>query len=292
MIIVLVGLLYVRLPSSFLPAEDQGYFITNIQLPVGAAQERTDEVLKQVEEYFLKQPEIESFITVAGFSFNGRGQNSALSFGRLKDWSQRKGAEHTVQAVIARAAGKFASIKDAIIFPLNPPAIAELGNSTGFDLQLQDLAGLGHEKLLAARNQLLEMAAKNPHRRWACACRAWKTPRNLKSMWMKARPARSASSLGRHQLTLQTSFGSTYVNNFINGNRVQRVIVQLDAPFRMSPDDVKNVYVRNRTGTMVPLSAFTTVKWIYGSPQLQNYNGFPSYEFVGARRPARAPVKR
>ena len=154
-----------HLPSSFLPAEDQGYFITNIQLPVGAAQERTDEVLQQVEEYFLKQPEIESFITVAGFSFNGRGQNSALSFGRLKDWSKRKGAEHTVQAVIARAAGKFSAVKDAIIFPLNPPAINELGNSTGFDLQLQDLAGLGHEKLLAARNQLAGNGRKESARR-------------------------------------------------------------------------------------------------------------------------------
>ena len=156
-IVFLVGFIYVKMPSSFLPGEDQGYFITNIQLPVGATQERTDHVLKQVEEYFLKQPEIESFITVAGFSFNGRGQNSALSFGRLKDWSERKGAEHTVQAVIERAFGRFSSIKDAVIFPLNPPAIAELGNSTGFDLQLQDLGGLGHEKLLEARNQLLEM---------------------------------------------------------------------------------------------------------------------------------------
>src|SRR5947208_12034053 len=162
LIIGLVCLFYVSLPSSFLPSEDQGYFITNIQLPVGATKERTDEVLRQVEDYFLKQPEIESFITVAGFSFNGRGQNSALSFGRLKDWNTRKGAEHTVQAVIARAAAKFSSIKDAIIFPLNPPAINELGNSTGFDLELQDLAGLGQEKLLAARNQLVEMAAKNP----------------------------------------------------------------------------------------------------------------------------------
>src|SRR5205809_1183772 len=162
LIIGLVCVLYRNLPSSFLPAEDQGYFITHIQLPVCATKERTDAVLRQVEDYFLKQPEIESFITVAGFSFNGRGQNSALSFGRLKDWSKRKGAEHTVQAVIARAAGKFSSVKDAIIFPLNPPAINELGNSTGFDLQLQDLAGLGHAKLLAARNQLLEMARKDP----------------------------------------------------------------------------------------------------------------------------------
>src|SRR5437868_6539649 len=147
-IIGLVCLLYVKLPSSFLPAEDQGYFITNIQLPVGAAKGRTDEVLRQVEEYFLKQPEIESFITVAGFSFNGRGQNSALSFGRLKDWSERKGSEHTVQAVIGRAFGRFSTIKDAIIFPLNPPAINELGNSTGFDMELEDLGGLGHERFL------------------------------------------------------------------------------------------------------------------------------------------------
>ncbi|HEY9509778.1 MAG TPA: efflux RND transporter permease subunit, partial [Verrucomicrobiae bacterium] len=162
-IIGAVAWLYLRMPSAFLPAEDQGYFITNIQLPVGATQERTFEVLKQVEDYYSKQPEIESFITVAGFSFNGRGQNSALSFARLKDWSERSGKEHSVQAVIARASGYFAKVKDAIIFPVNPPAIAEMGNSSGFDFQLQDLGGLGHEKLVEARNQLLEMAAKNPN---------------------------------------------------------------------------------------------------------------------------------
>jgi multidrug efflux pump len=283
-IIFLVGLFYLRLPSSFLPEEDQGYFITNIQLPVGAAQERTDAVLKEVEEYFLKQPEIESFITVAGFSFNGRGQNSALSFGRLKDWSERKGADHTVQAVVARALGTLGSIKDAIIFPLNPPAIAELGNSTGFDLQLQDLAGLGHERLLAARNQLLEMAAKNPLV-VGVRIQGLEDAAQLKIDVDEDKASALGIGLGDINSTLQTSFGSTYVNNFINGNRVQRVIVQLDAPFRMSPDDLKNLYVRNRTGTMVPLSAFTTVRWIHGSPQLQNYNGFPSYQFVGA--PAR-----
>jgi len=239
-----------------------------------------DEVLRQVEEYFLKQPEIESFITVAGFSFNGRGQNSALSFGRLKDWNQRKGAEHTVQAVIARAAAKFASIKDAIIFPLNPPAINELGNSTGFDLQLQDLAGLGHERLLAARNQLLEMAARNPVVA-GVRVQGLEDAAQLKINLDEAKAQALGVSAIEINATLQTAFGSTYVNNFINGNRVQRVLVQLDAPFRMSPDDVKNVYVRNRTGTMVPLSAFTTVKWSYGSPQLQHYNGFPSYEIIG-----------
>jgi multidrug efflux pump len=286
-IIVLVGYFYTHLPSSFLPAEDQGYFITNIQLPVGAAQERTDEVLSQVEEYFLKQPEIESFITVAGFSFNGRGQNSALSFGRLKDWGLRKGPEHTVQAVIGRAFGKFSSIKDAIIFPLNPPAISELGNSTGFDVQLQDLAGLGHEKLLAARNQLLEMASKNPLV-VGVRVQGLEDAAQLKIDVDEGKASALGVALGDVNSTLQTSFGSAYVNNFINGNRVQRVIVQLDAPYRMSPDDVKNIYVRNRTGTMVPLSAFTTVRWIYGSPQLQNYNGFPSYELVGGPAPGKS----
>lgn len=286
-IVFLVGLFYARLPSSFLPAEDQGYFITNIQLPVGAAQERTDEVLRQVEEYFLKQPEIESFITVAGFSFNGRGQNSALSFGRLKEWSERKGSQHTVEAVIARAAGKFSSIKDAIIFPLNPPAINELGNSTGFDLQLQDLAGLGHEKLLAARNELLGMAAQNPLV-VGVRVQGLDDAAQLKIDVDEGKASALGVALGDINSTLQTSFGSTYVNNFINGNRVQRVIVQLDAPFRMSPDDVKNIYVRNRTGTMVPLSTFTTVRWIYGSPQLQNYNGFPSYELIGAPAPGKS----
>src|SRR5882762_4251875 len=287
LIIGLVCVLYVKLPSSFLPAEDQGYFITNIQLPVGAAKERTDEVLRQVEDYFLKQPEIESFITVAGFSFNGRGQNSALSFGRLKDWNTRKGAEHTVQAVIARAAEKFSAIKDAIIFPLNPPAIAELGNSTGFDLQLQDLGGLGHARLLAARNQLLEMAGKNPMV-VGVRVQGLDDAAQLKIDVDEGKASALGLSLGDINTTLQTSFGSAYVNNFINGNRVQRVIVQLDAPFRMSPDDVKNIYVRNRTGTMVPLSAFTTVSWVYGSPQLQNYNGFPAYELVGAPTPGKS----
>src|SRR6266568_2742523 len=286
-IIFLVGLFYLHLPSSFLPAEDQGYFITNIQLPVGATQDRTDEVLRQVEEYFLKQPEIESFITVAGFSFNGRGQNSALSFGRLKDWSKRKGAEHTVQGVIGRAAGRFSSIKDAIIFPLNPPAIAELGNSTGFDLQLQDLGGLGHAKLLAARNQLLEMSAKNPLV-VGVRVQGLDDAAQLKIDVDEGKASALGVALGDINSTLQASFGSSYVNNFINGNRVQRVIVQLEAPFRMSPDDVRNVYARNRTGTMVPLSAFTTVRWIYGSPQLQNYNGFPSYEFAGAPVPGKS----
>jgi multidrug efflux pump len=286
-IVVLVGLLYVRLPSSFLPAEDQGYFITNVQLPVGATQERTDEVLRQVEEYFLKQPEIESFITVAGFSFNGRGQNAALSFGRLKPWDERKGRDHTVEAVVGRAAAKFAQIKDAIIFPLNPPAIAELGNSTGFDFMLQDLAGNGHGKLMQARNQLLGMAAQNPNV-VAVRPQGLEDAAQLKIEVDEAKATALGVTIEAINSTLATSFGSAYVNNFINGNRVQRVIVQLDAPFRMSPDDIKKIFVRNRTGDMVPLAAFTTVHWTYGSPLLQKYNGFPSVELVGAAPPGKS----
>lgn len=286
-IIALVGFFYVRMPSSFLPAEDQGYFITNIQLPVGATQERTDAVLKGVEEYFLKQPEIESFITVAGFSFNGRGQNSALSFGRLKDWDQRKGKEHTVQAVVGRAAATFAAIKDAIIFPLNPPAIAELGNSTGFDFMLQDLAGVGHEKLMEARNQLLGMAAQNPML-MGVRPQGLEDAAQLKISVDEVKATALGVSLAEINATLATSFGSAYVNNFINGNRVQRVIVQLDAPYRMSPDDIKKVFVRGSNGQMVPLSAFTTVEWIYGSPLLQKYNGFPAVEIVGAAAPGKS----
>ena len=178
--------------------------------------------------------------------------------------------------MIARAAGKFAAVKDAIIFPLNPPAINELGNSTGFDMQLQDLAGLGHEKLLAARNQLLALAAKNPHV-VGVRVQGLEDAAQLKIDIDEGKASTLGVALGDINSALQTCFGSAYVNNFINGNRVQRVIVQLDAPFRMSPDDVKNVYVRNRTGPMVPLSAFTNVRSIYGSPQLKNYNAFPSY---------------
>jgi multidrug efflux pump len=286
-IVILVGVLYARLPSSFLPAEDQGYFITNIQLPVGAAQARTDRVLSTVEQYFLKQPEIESFITVAGFSFNGRGQNSALSFGRLKDWSMRKGAEHTVQGVVNRALGAFMSVKDAIIYPLNPPAIAELGNSTGFDLQLQDLGGLGHARLLEARDRLLAMSASNPAV-VGVRVQGLDDAAQLKIDVDEAKAGALGVAPADINTTLEACFGSAYVNNFINGNRVQRVIVQLDAPYRMSVDDMKSLFVRNNAGTMVPMSAFATVRWIYGSPQLQNYNGFPAYEIVGAPAPGRS----
>jgi multidrug efflux pump len=281
---VLVGYLYKKMPSSFLPEEDQGYFLTLITLPDGATDERTRDALLEAEKFFAQQPEIENYFTVAGFSFTGRAQNSGLAFLRLKPWDERKGKEHGVQAVIQRGLAGLGGIKDAMVFPLNPPAIPELGNSSGFDFWLQDVGGVGHEALMAARNQMLGMAAQSP-------VLAGVRPQGLNdTAQMKVEIDQDkASALGISpadiNTAMQTSFGSSYVNNFVNGTRVQRVIVQLDAKFRMKPDDLGNVYVRNNLGKMVPLSAFTRTDWSFGSPQLQRYDGLPAVNIVGAAKP-------
>ncbi len=282
LIVVTAGVvvLYKRMPSSFLPEEDQGYFLTLFTLPVGATDERTKEVLRQAEEYLAKQPEVEHFFTVAGFSFAGRAQNSGLAFIRLKPWEDRPGKDHKVQAVIQRALIGFGGIKDAIVFPLNPPAIPELGTSSGFDFWLQDLGGVGHEALAAAQGQLLGMAAEN------------KTLQGVRPMGLadtaqmkieldQDKASALGVSLADINTTMQTAFGSAYVNNFVNGPRVQRVIVQLDAKFRMTPDDIGKVFVRNKNGGMVPLSSVTKVEWSFGSPQLQRYNGVPAMNIQG-----------
>jgi len=275
-----VGWLYVRMPSAFLPEEDQGYFMTIIQLPVGATDARTTDVIHQVEDYFSKQPEIENYFTVAGFSFNGRAQNSALAFLKLKPWEERKGAEHKVQGIIGRAMAQFSHIKDAMVVPLNPPAIPELGTSAGFDFWLQDVGNVGHDKLMEARNQLMGMAGQNK-------AIGMIRPQGLEDMaQMKIeldqdKASALGISLAEINSTMQTAFGSAYVNNFVNGPRVQRVIVQLDAQFRMQPEDIGKVHVRNKEGKMVPLSAITKVEWIYGSALLQRYNGVPAVNLVG-----------
>jgi hydrophobe/amphiphile efflux-1 (HAE1) family protein len=283
-ICVVVGWLYVRMPSAFLPEEDQGYFVTNIALPVGASNARTQEVIREVERYLAEQPEVESYITVAGFSFSGRGQNSALAFVRLVPWEERKGADHHVKAVIGRATAAFGQIKDALVFPVNPAAIPELGNSTGFDFWLQDAGGLGHEKLMEARDQLLGMAASNPSL-FMVRPQAMEDAGQMKIELDQDKASAMRVSLAEINSTMQTAFGSSYVNNFVNGPRVQRVIVQLDAPFRMSPEDLGNVHVRNQDGNMIPLSSFISTSWIHGSPQLQRYNGLPAVNIVGAAAP-------
>jgi len=286
-IIILVAVLYKRMPSSFLPEEDQGYFITNISLPVGATYERTRAVLKKVEDYFLSQPETDKIITVAGFSFNGRGQNSALSFIRLKDWKLRPGAEHKVQAIIGRAFGAFSQIKDAIIFPINLPPIPELGTSSGFDMQLEDQGSLGHEKLMKVRDQLMALAAHNPNV-MGVRMQGLEDTAELKIDIDQDKASAMGVSLAEINTALQANFGSLYVNNFVHGNRVQRVIMQLDAPFRMLPQDIGKVYVRNTQGQMVSLSGLVNLQWTYGAPQLQRYNGFPAIEIVGSTPPGKS----
>jgi len=283
-VIGVVVVLYKNMPSAFLPEEDQGYFITLMSLPVGATDERTNDVLLKAEEYFKNQPEIEHYFTVAGFSFAGRAQNSGLAFLRLKPWEERPNKDSKVQAVIGRAMMGLGGIKDAIVFPVNPPAIPELGTSSGFDFWLQDVGGVGHAAIDAAKGQLLGMAANNP-KLLGVRPQGLNDAAQMKIELDQDKASALGVSLADINTTMQTAFGSAYVNNFVNGPRVQRVIVQLDAQFRMTPEDIGKVYVRNKSGGMVPLSAVTKVEWTFGSPQLQRYNGLPAVNIVGAAAP-------
>jgi multidrug efflux pump len=272
-------LLYVRLPTSFLPQEDQGYIITNIQLPPGATTNRAVEVLEKVEQFYLKNPAVERVIGVTGFSFSGNGQNAALVFTPLKDWSERT-PDQSADALAGKAFGAFMGIKDAIVYPLNPPPIPELGNATGFTFRLQDRAGLGHDALLAARNQLLGMAAQSK-------VLAGVRPEGLEDtpQFQLNIDRDKANALGVTfadiNTTLSTALGSSYINDFPNQGRQQRVIVQADETRRMQPEDLLKLYVRNSNGGMVPFSSFTSAKWIVGPVQLFRYNGYPSMKISG-----------
>ncbi len=283
LIVACVGLLYARLPASFLPSEDQGYIITNVQLPSGASTGRTLEVLKEIEEYYLKQPAVEHVISISGFSFSGNGQNAGLVFTPFTDWSKR-GKEDSADAIAARAFGALSTIKDAIVFPLNPPPIRELGNATGFTFRLQDRAGLGHDALVAARNQMLGMAAQSP-------ILAGVRPEGLEDAPQLQLDINrdKANALGvtfeSINSVMSTMLGSSYVNDFPNQGRQQRVIVQADAPRRLQPEDLEKLYARSATGAMVPFSSFTTSKWINGPVQLIRYNGYPAMKISGGVKP-------
>jgi len=283
-IVFAVAWLFVHLPSAFLPAEDQGYFINLIQLPVGATQQRTVEALKKMEHYFFSQPDVGDVIDVAGFSFAGQAQNAALAFVHLKPWNTRPGAAHSVQAIIQRAFVAFGAIPDAFIIPVNPPPIPELGIVAGFDMELEDQAGLGHAKLMDGRRQLIALAATNREVQGLQMQALEDTP-ELQIDVDKTKAAALGVSLADLDTTLTTCFGSYYINNFINGNRVQHVVAQLDAPYRMLPQDLGKVYVRANGTNMAPLSEMVTTRWIYASPSLQHYNGFPALELTGAAAP-------
>jgi multidrug efflux pump len=278
---IAAALLYQRLPKSFLPAEDQGNLIVNIQLPPGATRERTQGVLEQVERYMLQQPEVAGMVGVLGFSFSGSGQNAALAFVTLKDWAERKGAEHSAQAVAQRAFGGLAPIRDASIFALSPPPIRELGNSSGFSLRLQDRAGLGHEALLAARNQFLGLAARSPLLAQVRPDGLEDAPQ-LQVEIDRERAAAMGIGFDAINTAISAALGSAYVNDFPNAGRVQRVVVQADAPARMQAEDILRLTVTNARGQSVPFSSFASTRWIQGPVQTTRYNGYPAMGISGS----------
>ncbi|KJV28669.1 multidrug transporter [Aquitalea magnusonii] len=280
-IIIAMTVLFMRLPTSFLPEEDQGILFTQVQLPPGATQERTDAALLQVQKHFLNDPAVSSLFTVSGFSFAGSGQNMGLGFVQLKPWDERNRPDLSVKAVAGRAMGAFSQIRDAMIFAFAPPAVMELGNASGFDLQLQDRAGLGHDKLMAARNQLLGMAAKNPKLMAVRPNGLSDNPQYLLDVDHEKANALGVS-VSDINTTLSTAIGSSYVNDFIDRGRIKKVYLQGDAPYRMSPEDLTNWYVRNSSGAMVPFSAFASSHWGFGSPRLERYNGQSSVEIQGS----------
>jgi multidrug efflux pump len=279
----IVAWLYVRLPSSFLPNEDQGYIIANVQLPPGAARGRTEAVLAEVDKYFRSQPGVARTIAVAGFSFSGSGQNAGLVFIPLKDWKER-GPDQSAEAIAGRSFAGLAHIQDAQIFALSPPPIRELGNATGITARLQDRGGLGHEALLAARNQLLEMAGKSK-------VLVGMRPEGLEDApQMQVDVDREkANALGVAftdiAASLGTALGSSYVNDFANSGRQQRVIVQADQARRMQPEDILRLHVRSSSGTMVPFASFATTRWVTGPIQLVRYNGYPAYRLSANAAP-------
>ncbi|AYM89150.1 multidrug efflux RND transporter permease subunit AcrB [Serratia sp. T13T92] len=290
LIVVGMAVLFMRLPSSFLPDEDQGILLTMVQMPAGATQERTQKVLDEVNRYYHEKEgdNINSVFTVNGFGFSGQGQNTGLAFVSLKDWSERKGEENKVPAIAARAMGAFSQIKDGLVFAFNLPAIVELGTATGFDFQLIDQANLGHEKLTAARNQLLGMAAEHPDLLVGVRPNGLEDTPQFKLIIDQEKAQTLGVSLSDINTTIGTALGGSYVNDFIDRGRVKKVYVQADAPFRMLPNDIDNWFVRGSTGQMVPFSSFATAKWEYGSPRLERYNGLPSMEILGQAAPGKS----
>jgi len=295
-----VALLFMKLPSSYLPDEDQGTIITSVSAPVGTPASQTLEVVKKVEAYYRSQPEVDQLITLTGFSFNGSGQNNALAFVKLKDWSARRGSNGSAAAVIQRANMHFAASHEAQVFAVNPPAIQELGTQSGLDFELEDRAGQGHDKLMAARQQLMALAAKDTALSGMRPGGLEDTPQFHVDIDREKASALGLSIADVND-TLQTAFGSSYVNNYVDTGRIQKVYVQADAPYRMMPSDVGRWYVKSGTsstssstsssssssssastaststtsgydGQMVPFSAFATGKWTFGPPQIERFN--------------------
>ena len=289
LIMAVMGLLFKRMPTAYLPDEDQGILMVQAMLPANSTLEQTKKVMEGVRDHFLEREKdaVESCMTVSGINFAGQGQNAGLAFVRLKDWELRHRPDLKVVAVAGRAMGAFSQIRNAMVFAFPPPAVIELGMAKGFDFQLLDRGGLGHEKLMEARNQLLDMAAHDP-------VLTKVRPNGLEDVpeyridvdWEKA-GALGVPITVIHN-TISAAFGSAYVNDFIQGGRVKRVYAQADAPYRMLPKDIEKLYVRNTTGKMVPFSSFASGHWTSGSPKLERFNGFPSINIQGESAPGRS----
>ncbi|ELY4776478.1 efflux RND transporter permease subunit [Cronobacter turicensis] len=290
LIVAGMTVLFVRLPTSFLPEEDQGVFMTMVQLPSGATQARTQQVLDQVTHYYLndEKANVDSVFTVSGFSFSGQGQNAGIAFISLKPWEERPGHENSVGAIVSRASHAFSKLQDGLVFPFNLPAILELGTATGFDFELKDQANLGHDALTQARNQLLGMVHEHPDVLTRVRPNGLEDTPQFKLDVDQEKAQALGVSIPDINQTIMTALGGTYVNDFIDRGRVKKVYVQADATFRMLPSDIGAIYVRGSGGDMVPLSAFTTSHWIYGSPRLERYNGMPSMEILGEAAPGRS----
>ena len=289
LIVVGLGFLFMRMPTSYLPDEDQGILLAQILMPTGATLEQTQAVADEVHRYFQENEKeaVESCMTIAGIGFSGRAQNNGMVFAKLKDWKLRDRRDLRVKAVAGRAMMAFSRIRNAMVFAFPPPAVIELGNTRGIDFQLMDRGGLGHAALMNARNQLLGMAAQD--RRLINV-----RPNGMEDVpefrvdvdWEKA----GALGLPINSIhnTISAAFGSAYVNDFIQAGRVKRVYVQADAPYRMLPSDLEKLYVRNTAGNMVPFSSFASSRWTTGSPRLERFNGFPSLNIWGEPAPGRS----
>lgn len=288
-LLVIAGLvgIYKALPSSFLPDEDQGVVMTLVQLPPSASLERTDKVITTMTDYFMNKEKehVESIFTVSGFSFTGVGQNAGLAFIKLKDWSERTTPESQIGAIIQRGMALNMIVKDAsYIMPLQLPAMPELGVSAGFNIQLKDASGQGHEKLIAARNAILGMAAQDKRLAGVRPNGQEDTPQYQISI-DQAQAGAMGVSIADINTTMSMAWGGSYINDFVDRGRVKKVYVQGEANARMMPEDLNKWYVRNSSGTMVPFSAFATGEWTYGSPRLERYNGVSSVNIQGTPAP-------
>lgn len=288
-LVTTIGWLFLRLPTGYLPDEDQGILLCQILMPTGSTQEQTMAIANDVRAYFERNEKeaLESCFTIAGMGFSGRAQNNGMVFVRLKDWKMRDRPDLRAKAIAGRAMGAFSQKRDAVVYAFPPPAVIELGTATGFDFQLMDRGGQGHEALMNARNQLLGLAAQDS--------RVVKVrPNGMEDVpeyridvdWEKA--GALGVPINDIHSSISAAFGSAYVNDFIQGGRVKRVYVQADAPYRMLPHDLQKLYVRNTAGKMVPFTSFASGHWGYGSPRLERFNGFPSMNIQGEPAPGKS----